>query len=289
LKKLSDSIALETVKDTQLITIKVVDKDPEKAAEIANKVGENFISFVTSNVKERSSSTSSYLASQMEVEKSKYDEALLEQKKLLSEPRGANEVCMELNALLEQVTEYKTESNELDIREKALVASIDIAEKQPSNNSSIKLNQNTGSITIDKTEKTLNIELAEVQSRSKSIIDKIAEIQNQIEELQIEYQDKLHKESIANQKVEIAKNTYESFVKKYEEVRVTESAEIGKASVTIISRAYPSTNPVAPRKALNVAVAAVLGVMVGIFAAFFIEYWKSTDSKDKILTPNNSD
>ena len=38
-------------------------------------------------------------------------------------------------------------------------------------------------------------------------------------------------------------------------------------------------NPVAPNKKMNIAIAAVLGLMLGVFIAFFIEYWKSSDPK----------
>lgn len=286
IQSLSNSITLETVKDTQLIKINVKNGDPEKAARIANKIGENFIVAVTNNAKSRASTTSNYLLTQMEVEKTKYDEALLEQKTLLSEPRGANELSMEINALLGQLTQYKTNINNYSIRKEALVASIAVAEATPGNGSSLILNQNTGRVLLDNSETTLKIELAEVESNLKSTSNKIEELQNELEKLQIEYQDKSHREGIVNQKVNIAQSTYESFVKKYEELRVAESAHIGDSSITIISRAHSNPNPIAPRKALNVAIGGVLGVMVGVFVAFFIEYWQATDKKDEKVSKN---
>lgn len=279
---LADKITLETIKDTQLITIKKTSHDPEKAAKVVNKVGENFIEVFSQNLKERATSSSKYVATQLEVEKKNYDEALVELKELLSQPRGASELNLELNGKLQQITEYKTDLNDLSIRREGLKASIDTASKTPSSGSSITLNQNTGKILIDNSERTLKIELADIEASIIAIEAKIVEIQDDIENLQIEYQDRSHKESIANQKVNIAKNTYDSFVKKYEELRVKESSQIGEASFTIISKAYPSTRPVAPRKALNVAISAVLGLMAGVFAAFFIEYWNSTSTKETI-------
>lgn len=81
---LGDKITLETIKDTQLIAIKKVGGDPKKAADIVNKVGENFIKVFSDNVKARATTTSKYVKDQMEVEKVNYDEALLEEKELLS-------------------------------------------------------------------------------------------------------------------------------------------------------------------------------------------------------------
>ena len=284
---LGEKITLETIKDTQLITIKTIGPDSDKAATIVNKVGENFIETVSDNVKSRVTTTSKYVEAQAELEKKNYDDALIELKELLSKPRGSRELGLELESKLQQITKYKTELNDLSIRRDALNASISVAEKSPSNGSSITLNQSTGRILLDNSEKTLKLELAEVEASIVSIENKIILIQKDIENLQVEYQDKSHKESIVNQKVSIAKNTYESFVKKYEELRVKESSQIGEASFTIISRAYPSTNPVAPRKALNIAIAIVLGLMAGIFTAFFIEYWQVTDTKEKQLPVKN--
>ena len=104
-------------------------------------------------------------------------------------------------------------------------------------------------------------------------------MQADIEKLQIESQDKVHKERLITQKVEIAQKTYEAFVSKYEELRVTESSQVGEASITVISKAYEPQRPIGPRKMLNLAIATVLGLMVGVFYAFFKEYWISSAVK----------
>ncbi len=273
---LARKIQLETVKDTQLITIKVQDTDPEMAAAIVNSVGENFIEYVTESTKSRANASSKYVANQMEIEKRNYDDALLEQKDLLSQPRSSQEVSMEMEAILTQLTEFKTERNALGIRRDSLNASIGIAEGAPGNGSSLTLNQNTGRVLLDSSETTLRMELAEVESQLESIDMMIPELEKSVEELRVEYQDKYHRESIITQRVDRAKGIYESFLKKYEELRVTESAQIGDASVVVVSRAYAPANPVGPRKALNMAIGLVLGLMIGVFAAFFIEYWKQS-------------
>lgn len=290
IESLANKINLETIGDTKLIKIKMESTDPDEAANIVNKVGENFVSVATANEKERITTTSKYIDSQMEIEKSKYDEYLLEQKEILSKPRGATEVRLELNAKLEQITGFKTQLNELEVKKKSLQEAISVLSTIGST-SSTKLKSNSTN-TTDKysylnsmnivsgdSGKLLKIELAEVEGMASSITDKIAQMQINIEELQIELQDKSYKESIVNQKVDIAKQTYESFVKKYEELRVTESSKIGEASITIISRAHPSSKAIGPRKALNVAISLVLGLMIGVFLAFFMEYWEVSDKE----------
>jgi len=278
---LARKIQLETVKDTQLIIIKVEDSDPEMAAAIVNSVGENFIEYVTESTKSRANASSQYVANQMEIEKKNYDDALLEQKELLSQPRSSQEVSMELDVFMSQLTKYKAQKNDLSISREALNAAIDVASSRPGDGSSLTLNQSTGRVLLDSSETTLRMELAEVESQLKSIDMMIPELEKRVEELRVEYQEKSHTESLVNQKVSRAKGIYESFLGKYEELRVTESAQIGEASVVVVSRAYAPVNPVGPRKALNMAIGLVLGLMIGVFAAFFIEYWKQsgTDSK----------
>ncbi|MHC2995216.1 MAG: hypothetical protein IBV53_06940 [Candidatus Atribacteria bacterium] len=43
---------------------------------------------------------------------------------------------------------------------------------------------------------------------------------------------------------------------------------------TVIDRALEPTSPTRPRKSLNILIAGVLGLFVGIFAAFFMEFWQ---------------
>lgn len=291
IESLASKINLETVKDTDLITIKMQYTDPEKAAKIINKVGENFISVVESNAKERASKTSENIREQMEVEKKKYDEALVELKEFLSQPRNAAELELELNAKLEQITYFKTQLNELSIRKDALDAAVEIAEKDPNRSNRLIVRQdstNSGAmnLVLDESSNSLKIELAEVEASINSIKNKISEMQKDIESLQTELQEKKHKESLVEQKVNIAQTTYEAFVKKYEELKVTESSKIGEASITVISKAYPSTKPVAPRKSLNLAISLVLGLMVGVFVAFFQEYWQSTGEEKELGKEN---
>lgn len=283
---LAEDIILETIKDTNLISIKMQHTDPEKAAQIVNKVGDNFVVFVADKAKENATTSSTYVESQMAIEKEKLDAALEELKEFLSQPRGVSELSREIEARLQQITDYKTKLTDLEIRQKALKSSILVAEQEAKDTNRILLknqdNQDTMQLTIEDTATLLKIELAEVESNITNIKEVLIALQNEIEETQVELQDKKHQERLVNQKVNIAQNTYDAFVKKYEELRVTESSQIGEATITVMSRAYPTTKPVAPRKALNVAIAAVIGLMIGVFAAFFIEYWQTYDEKTAI-------
>ncbi len=293
---LARDITLETVDDTNLISIKMQHQDPEMAAKIVNTVGENFVAFVADKAKEYATTSSNYIGSQMEVEKTKLDEALKELKEFLSQPRGVSELEKELEARLDQITNYKTRLTDLHINKDALEAAIGVAERESKDTNRIIL-QNPSKdnglgdelagidrlqLMVEDSATLLKIELAEVEANIKSLDGQIGIIQEQIEDIQVELQDKIHQETRINRKVTMAQNTYDAFVEKYEELRVTESSQIGEATITVVSRAYPTSKPVGPRKALNVAIAAVLGVMMGVFVAFFIEYWQTSEESSRM-------
>ena len=256
----------------------MIDTDTELAANIVNSVGDNFIQYLNENTKKRIESSSEYVEKNLEIEKQVYDQALLEQKQLLSKPRSSTEVSMELDALLLQLTEFKTKLNDLRIRKASLNAAIEVVEGSPINGSSLILNQESGKVILDSSETTLKIELAEVESQLTNLTDIIPEIESNVEDLRVEYQEKSHEENLISAKVARSKGVYESYLRKYEELRVTESAAVGDASVIVVSRAYPTSTPVGPRKTLNMAIGLVLGLMMGVLIAFFIEYWKQTDT-----------
>lgn len=280
---LASRIELETIDNTQMITIRMESGDPEEAAEIVNKLGENFTALVSEKTLESANTSFDYIKNQMEIEKQKYEEALLELGEVLSRPRGAQELELELKSSFEQITLYKSNLNDLEIKKASLEKAIEESSKYSSNRGSMVVRPNLGesfNISFDDTNKVLKVDLAETEGRIESTKKQIAQLQEHIEELQLEYQDKKFEEDIAKQKVDINKQTYESFVAKYEELRVRETAKVGELSISVVSYAYPPTSPSGPNKTLNLAIATILGLMVGVFVTFFKAYWESSTKEE---------
>lgn len=280
---LASRIELETIDNTQMITIRMESGDPEEAAEIVNKLGENFTASVSEKTLESANTSFDYIKNQMEIEKQKYEEALLELGEVLSRPRGAQELELELKSSFEQITLYKSNLNDLEIKKASLEKAIEESSKYSSNRGSMVVRPNLGesfNISFDDTNKVLKVDLAETEGRIESTKKQIAQLQEHIEELQLEYQDKKFEEDIAKQKVDINKQTYESFVAKYEELRVRETAKVGELSISVVSYAYPPTSPSGPNKTLNLAIATILGLMVGVFVTFFKAYWESSTKEE---------
>lgn len=307
---LRDMIALEAIKDTNLIEIKVSSSDPELAANIANAMSTRFTEFVTDLSKQQASKSSKFLKAQIESEKSKLDEASLELKRIMAQPRGVDELASEQAAKLTLLSEYKVGVVEKEVALNKLKAGLAAAEEELKNtpqilvtNKSVSEDQLLGrivseknnmsaveasSITMKNEEVNINyIELSTKVAEYKILVSettkelelmksKIDQTQKEIEKIQSELAEKKHELNLVQRNVDIAQGTYDAFLKKYEEIRVAETTEMGESTINIVSPALVPIRPVGPRKMLNVAIAGVLGIMLGVFIAFFKEYWKNS-------------
>ena len=135
---------------------------------------------------------------------------------------------------------------------------------------------NPNYLEVDSVIKKTQIQIAEYEAAKVQVNNQIIIVQSQLEQLQVELAEKKIQSDNLHRKVETAQKTYNAFLDKYEEARLTQSGEIGKNAVVVSSEAMVPLRPVAPNKALNVAIAGVLGIMVGVFIAFFKEYWISS-------------
>lgn len=321
IESLARSITLETIKDTNLLNIKMQAKDPELAAEIVNTVGRKFVAFVSDKAKEQATTTSQYIKTQIDAEKEQLDKALVELKDFLGQPQGVQELTQEVEAKLMLVTEYKTSLFQEELQREVLQRSINkvkdelkaekplivteksiledsvlsnLAKERTGENigdiASIRMNNeevNPVYIALKEKEAEIVVELTQAEAKIQMLKTQIEAIQQEVEDLQIKLAERQHEGRLIDQKVQIAQNTYDAFTRKHEELRVTESSQVGESNMIIVSRAYPMTNPIAPRKALNVAIAGVLGIMIGVFAAFFIEYWQTSGEEKKTIPSTN--
>ena len=313
-RELKNMITLSTIKDTNLITIAIEYSDKKMASDIANTIARKFTDFVSDKAKEQATKSSNYIKLQMDVEKENLDQVLLEYKTYLSQPRGLNELQKEVDSKLDLITQYKSDLLNANIEEQKNRASLSAAERQLKNtpqkitvnrslldepymsqaieNTTGKSSKELFGVRVEAEEvndsytalkdivNTLNVELAKIAAEKSSLQVGISALQKELETLQADLGDKQHQDIIIQEKVKFAQDTYNSFLKTYEETRISKSSAIGDASIIIISAAVEPMQPVAPNKKLNIAIAAILGLMLSIFVAFFREYWRTSDPKN---------
>ena len=77
---------------------------------------------------------------------------------------------------------------------------------------------------------------------------------------------------------------YEPAQKELDRLRKIEPRLTTLASLSAIREPALTTSPVAPQRTRNILLAGVLGLMLGVFAAVFLEYYRSTSPE---VRPNN--
>ncbi len=114
-----------------------------------------------------------------------------------------------------------------------------------------------------------------LEAKSAAIDERLAELEPRILELQEELQQIRTEEHRLQRAQTVAEETYMSLTRKLEEARI--SAQEGNGILQVGSHAAAPEEPASPNKKLNVAVAGALGLMVGVFGVFFIEFMEGEE------------
>jgi len=79
---------------------------------------------------------------------------------------------------------------------------------------------------------------------------------------------------VLQRQAESSRHMYELLIKRFKETTLTEEMKTG--NIRIIDRAEVPLHPVKPKKRLNLMLAVVVGLMLGVGLAFFLEYLDNT-------------
>lgn len=312
---LESMITLDTIKDTNLIEIRVRNTDKELATKVANTLSNKFTNFISNMIKEQAERSSGVIFNQLQIERGKLDQVLLEYKNFLSRPNSVKELEKEVDSKLSLLTEYKTDITNEKVLEQQIRAKINQAEKelkttpekielkkslleeafmaQVISENTDKSRDSLFDISISVEEKNDNyyflkstisdfkISLAESLAKQQNLTKEIENAQKELKSLQGALAEKQHEERIIIRKIEFTQSTYDSFNKKLEESRIAQSSAMENAGIIVVSLASIPVNPISPNKKLNVAIAGALGIMFSVFIAFFKEYWKKSGEKKR--------
>jgi succinoglycan biosynthesis transport protein ExoP len=111
-----------------------------------------------------------------------------------------------------------------------------------------------------------------LEAQSGELETRISELEPEILRLQGDLQRFTTEEERLQRAQDVAQDTYITLARKVDEARIAAQDESGE--VRLVSYAAVPTNPVSPNKKLNTAVAGALGLFVGVFGAFAVEYWR---------------
>jgi uncharacterized protein involved in exopolysaccharide biosynthesis len=158
----------------------------------------------------------------------------------------------ELTTLMIEISALGDRSQELQVH---LPAELDLGDKRVGDQINF----------LDSLIPALEDRLAQAEAQALALEPEILAMQSARQESQTEL-DRLARAQM------LAYEAFETLARKATEARVAAQDTIG--DVRLASRAAPPINPVAPRKTVNTLVAGALGLLVGVVAAFIIEYWR---------------
>ena len=116
---------------------------------------------------------------------------------------------------------------------------------------------------VQSTVKGLEEEVSYLETELQTVLSTLQERQAQLVEAQTEL-DRLDRE------IQVLRNSYTTLAAKLQEARIAQ-AETAEP-IRVVEAPVVPTRPIGPNKKMNVAVAGVLGLFLGVLLAFFAHY-----------------
>ena len=309
-------ISVSNTKNTNLIGVTVTHTDPEMAAKIANTLGSVYVSFMTDNNRKQSDQLAAMLKEQLLAEQQKLDEKAKELANYLASSRSIDVLKNEVDMYIAKLNDFKGQVTDLEYRvaadRKILAAYDGVAAAAVDANASLEMPMTNEEATKDDKDAgnagdageqvSFNLQvpangdsipsmvyalnMAQIQARlventeNLTVLNaKIGEITDKLSASQALLAQEEYKYQGIMRDKDLAQQTFNAYQQRHKEVIVASAAQMSSTNILLSSNAVPSSSPVGPRKMLNMAVAMVLGLMLSVFIAFFLEYWKNSDGK----------
>ena len=276
------------LKGTNLIEISVRDNEPDRASSLANAVVEEYVAFLSRLSQDEITKTADAIKQQIAGAAENLRLVTTEYEQFLKKGRSSAELKEEMSIRTQVLAQYRGELMKAEVEYQALQASVDEYERELKNHPRVLVttrsildeplmrdlaaNGNTGdavnvglSVKSEEVNSTFvelttglamrKVRLAETVARRKAISEAIERIESEMEALRIELSRRQVEEDQILYRLNSSKEQLSLLSSRYDEARLGEGLDIGQVAVHIVSPAVAPGRPVAPRKALNVAVA----------------------------------
>jgi len=288
---LAKQIKATAAKDSNLIEVTVSNTDPALAADIANTMSREFLKLISEKNQEQMERSVKFMQDQTNTTEKELDKAVEELKKFDSEPRGVAFLQQELAAKSQDLNKYQSEFTRAEVELQQIAAARARFEESlastPKTISVQKYDQIQGRVvsseeinpTYTSLVEKLNEKLAaqaekEAQVTGTQVV--LAALNQQIDQVQAELTDKKTKQDRLQAEVKRLEDTRKLLADKTTQTQIARSIDLGSTSVVVFSPAMAPTEPVKPKKKLNIALAFVLGLMASVSLAFLLEFLDNT-------------
>ncbi|MBA7623047.1 hypothetical protein ES703_30438 [subsurface metagenome] len=265
-----------------LIRISVKSADPRKAAAIANawaECYERYINGLYSGILQSPAElqVQADAARKEYEEKQKAWEGFVSSNRVddLSRQLADKELLCDIKSLREQIKAGASSSASAAANSLALILLQAKAFTSLPGELQVSLDRLSGlNVSLDDVDALIStLEARSGGTRGQSI----SELRQEILQLRGELEQEEAKQRELEKSRDIAWETCTTLDSKAAEVKVATLAQDGVVRVAVV--AVVPESPVAPRRAMSISIALVLGLVVGVFSAFGVEYFKKTGEK----------
>jgi succinoglycan biosynthesis transport protein ExoP len=306
-RSLAQAITVTGNEKTNMIEIKVLNTDPELAESISNTLIEEFYAFLFASNQKQAKESVAYLATQLEQTEEELKKVSEEYQKNQSQARNTSILEKELMSKTEVLTNSQTLLLQSQVELEQLLAGKKRLEENLANTPAklVTRSWTEGGIASEITEelapemeignnnmvseeinplyleliKELNqkdAEIAQTEAKIAGLTANISILEKEIANIQVEVSERQLEDATVRRKLAILENAYAVLNDKIIQTEIAKSADFGRMSLTMVSPASLPNSPVKPNKPLNLAIAAVLGLMSGTFLAFVLEFFDDT-------------
>lgn len=303
-RQLAAMVRTEQIKDTNLVKIIVSNQDPELAVKIANMIREEFLAHINQLNEQKLSRSLTTMQDKLLKDE---EEALqlandeLKQQKLQS--RSIEFLTTQLSKKNEDLADFQSRLVSAEIERDKLQRGIQQSKENLANtpqtidivstaNGIIPVKMQSIEITDGKVvSENLNdayiqalnsyndkiTALVQTEAEITKTQQKIGQLEQEIRSMEAELINNQIEEKKWQDEVDRRDNMVKVLNAKIAEVKMTEALDLAGNSILTVSPAVTPEDPVKPNKTLNVAIAAVLGLMLSVFGVFLLEYLKNDE------------
>jgi len=116
--------------------------------------------------------------------------------------------------------------------------------------------------------------LARLEAERAEVAAAVTGLEGELGGLRATLAERQAQQALLEARLEAVQGVYATLLQQGKEVAVLRETGLRENRIGVVGDAEPLPEPVAPRKALNLAVAGVLGLFMGVFLVYLLDFWR---------------